>query len=85
MVNPELLQLLVCPENRSALREADAKLVGRINDAIAAGNLKNRAGELVQERIEGGLIREDGQFLYMIREDIPVMLIDEAVPLDQLS
>lgn len=85
MINPELLQILVCPENKSALREADAALVGRINDAVTAGNLKNRAGDVVKECIEGGLVREDGQYLYVIRDDIPVMLIDEAIPLEQLG
>jgi uncharacterized protein YbaR (Trm112 family) len=31
--------------------------------------------------MNGGLIREDGKYLYPIRKDIPIMLIDEALPL----
>lgn len=85
MINPELLDILVCPENRTPVHEADAELLDKVNAAIAAGTLKNRAGEAVTERIDGGLIREDNKYLYAIRDDIPVMLIDEAIALDQLN
>ncbi len=85
MINPELLEILVCPENKTALHEADSALIARVNDAIASGALKNVAGDVISENIEGGLIREDGQRLYIIRDDIPVMLIDEAVPLNQIA
>lgn len=85
MINPELLEILVCPENRTPVREITDDLLEKINAAIAAGALKNRAGETVTERIEGGLIREDEKYVYAIRDDIPVMLIDEAIPLEQLD
>ena len=84
MVDPKLLEILVCPENKTPVTEADAALVARINAAIEAGTLKNRAGEKVEERVDGGLIREDRAYLYPIRDDIPIMLIDEAIPLSQL-
>ena len=85
MVNPELLKLLVCPETKAALHEADKDLLDKVNAAIGAGSLKNRAGDAVTDPIEGGLVREDGAVLYIIRDDIPVMLIDEAIPMEQLS
>ncbi|MCC6488347.1 MAG: hypothetical protein IT364_12690 [Candidatus Hydrogenedentes bacterium] len=84
MVDPKLLEILVCPENKTPVTEADAALVARVNAAIEAGTLKNRAGEKVEERVDGGLIREDRAYLYPIRDDIPIMLIDEAIPLTQL-
>lgn len=59
---------------------ADAQTVAAINERIAAGQLKNRAGKPVSERIDAALWREDGKYLYVIRGDIPVMLMDEAVP-----
>jgi len=85
MVDPELLEILVCPENKTPVRPAEDELVQKINGAIESGKLKNRAGEKVTEAIDGGLVREDGQYLYPIREDIPIMLVDEAIPLDQVS
>jgi len=33
----------------------------------------------VTEPIQAGIIREDGQYLYPVRDDIPIMLIGEAI------
>lgn len=85
MIDAELLKILVCPENKTPVTLADDALVEKINAAIAANTLKNKAGEAVSEPIDGGLVREDGARLYMIREDIPIMLIDEAIELSQLG
>ena len=43
-MNEDLLDLLVCPEDHSRLHLADPLTVGKLNAAIAAGRLKNRAG-----------------------------------------
>jgi uncharacterized protein YbaR (Trm112 family) len=85
MVDAELLKILVCPENKTPVRVADEGLVSRVNGVIAAGTLTNRAGEKVEKQIDGGLVREDGQYLYTIVDEIPIMLIDEAIPLAQLE
>jgi uncharacterized protein len=81
MLTPELLQILCCPETRQALAVADPALIARLNASIAAGHLRNRSGQTVTDRIEGGLVRADGRWMYPIRSDIPVLLIDEALPL----
>lgn len=85
MVDTELLSILVCPENKTPVTVVEQDVVDRINAAIAAGELKNRAGDVVDSAIDSGLLREDGAYLYIVREDIPVMLIDEAIPMDQLA
>lgn len=85
MVDPELLEILVCPETKEPLRLADDALLGRLNAAIASGTVQNRGGEDVTEPIAEGLVREDGQVLYPVRSDIPVMLINESIPLGQLA
>ena len=38
----------------------------------------------MSEAIESGLVREDGAYLYPVREGIPVMLIGEAIALADL-
>ncbi len=57
--------------------------MAKLNRAIATGGVKNRGGEPVAEPIEAGLVREDGTLLYPVRDDIPVMLVDEAIPLEE--
>jgi uncharacterized protein YbaR (Trm112 family) len=82
VIDRELLDILVCPETKQPVRLADAELVARINASIASGGVSNRGGDAVVEAISGGLVREDGKLLYPIRDDIPIMLIDEAILLD---
>ena len=85
MVDPELLKILVCPEDKTPVTEAEEALVSKANAAIDAKTLKNRAGNVIETKIDGALVREDRKYMYPIRDDIPIMLIDEAIPLDQLA
>ncbi len=85
MVDTSLVAILACPETHQPLHVADEATVTRVNAAIAAGTLQNRDGESVGEAIEAGLIREDGAYLYPVRDGIPVMLIGEAIPLADLA
>ena len=80
-INQELLDILVCPESRQSLTLAAADEVAGINQRIAKRELVNRAGAVVTQEIEGALIREDRQYFYPIRDEIPIMLIDEAIGL----
>jgi uncharacterized protein YbaR (Trm112 family) len=82
MIDPDLLKILCCPETRQELRLAEPALVESLNRRIAEGTLRNRAGRAVTEKLDGGLLRADGKCLYPVRQDIPVMLVDEAIPLD---
>ncbi|MCX7726211.1 MAG: hypothetical protein N2053_05120 [Chitinispirillaceae bacterium] len=85
MIDPKLLEILCCPETKQDVTLADPKLIEKINKAIKEGKVKNRAGKEVKEKIDGGLIRDDKKYLYPIKEDIPIMLIEEAIPLDDLQ
>jgi uncharacterized protein YbaR (Trm112 family) len=80
MVSSELLSAMCCPETHQTLRPAEPSLIEQLNQRIATGMLRNRAGQLVTERLEAGLVRSDEKVLYPIRR-IPVMLVDEAIPL----
>jgi uncharacterized protein len=84
MVDASLVEILACPETHQPVTVADEATVSKVNAAIAAGTLKNREGEAVSEPIQTGLVREDGAYLYPVRDDIPVMLIGEAIPLASL-
>jgi len=81
MIDPELLEILCCPETHQEVRRADGDLIQRLNGRIATGGLHNRAGQVVTGPIEEGLIRSDEKFLYPVRHNVPIMLVDEAIPL----
>ena len=84
MINEDLLNILACPETRQDLTFADDKLIQQINRLIEQGSLHNRAKEKVSQKIDGGLVRKDRQYLYPVRENIPILLIDEAIALNNI-
>jgi len=81
MIDQQLLEILVCPDSRQAVHLAEQTLIDTLNARIEQGQILNRKGKQVEKKIDGGLVRQDGAFLYPIQDDIPIMLIDEAIPL----
>jgi uncharacterized protein len=81
-IDKDLLAILCCPDTKQDVSLAEDVLINRLNEAVSHGQLKNRANKLVTESLDGGLIRNDRKILYPIREDIPVMLIEEGIPLE---
>jgi uncharacterized protein YbaR (Trm112 family) len=81
MTDPDLLKLLRCPETRQPLSLADEAMIRLLNDGISAGKVRNRGGAKVVRLCDSGLVREDGLYLYPIRETIPELLISEAMAL----
>lgn len=78
-LDPELLAILACPDTKQPLSEADADLVQRLNAAIAGGSLTNVGGQPVTEPVEGALVREDGEVVYLVRHNIPICLVEDGV------
>ncbi len=60
------------------MREAHEALVESVNRAIRDGSLSVPAGGETGA-LDGGLVREDGKFLYPVRNGIPIMLIEERI------
>jgi len=85
VIDPELLEILVCPETKEPLRLAEAELLDSVNRAIGSGTLTNRGGDTVDEVVDEGLVRADGRVMYPVRDDIPGMLIGEAILLGGLT
>ena len=76
-----LLDILVCPEDKTAVKLADDATISKLNELITQGKLLNRAKNPVKDKIDGGLVRADRKILYPIRQDIPIMLIEEGIEL----
>ncbi len=79
MIAPDLLAILCCPETKQALSLLSAEAVEGLNDRINQGEIKNKAGQIVTEPVDGGLLREDRSIVYAIRDQIPIMLIEEGI------
>ncbi len=84
-IDENLLAILCCPETKQSVSLADEGLIRRVNEAIGRGGLQNRAKQGVTQRVDGGLVRADAKIFYPIRENIPVMLIEEGIALEQLG
>lgn len=80
MIPPDLLEILCCPETRQRVLVAPAQLLEAVAKAVRGGGLKAENGEPVTEPPTSGLVREDGKFLYPVRDGIPIMLIQERIP-----
>ena len=79
----DFLQILRCPESQQTLAHADAALLEKLNQRLAAGQLKNRAGQTIIEPLTEGLVRQDGNLLFPIYDGIPMLLISAAIPLGE--
>ncbi len=64
----DLLPMLRCPESGQTLEVASADLLAGVNVGRS-------------ETIVAGLVRADGKLLYPIRENLPVLLVEEAIPI----
>ena len=80
-IDPQLLEILVCPESKQPVTSASAAVLDRLNAAIEAGTAETLGGEKLADTVTEGLLREDGRILYPVRGGIPIMLIDESIDL----
>ncbi len=83
-LDPFLLEILVCPETKEKVALAPKETLDALNALVAKGKLMARSGKPVKEPLEQALVRADGAVAYAVRDDIPVMLVDEAIPLHQV-
>lgn len=84
-MSEETLRLLRCPESREPLRIAGAELIQQLNEAIREKGVHNRADRPVTRPLEGGLLRESGDLLYPVFDEVPLLLADEAILLASIS
>jgi uncharacterized protein YbaR (Trm112 family) len=84
-IKEDLLEILCCPKTMTSLRIVGADALAKVNEQIATGQVQFESGEPVKEPLEEALVTVDAQRLYAIKDSIPVMLIDESIPVSQLG
>lgn len=84
-MSKQIFAILCCPETKQAVTELDPRIVSKINGLIAEAKMTNVNGKVILERISTALVREDGKIAYPVRNDIPVMLINEGMDLSRFK
>ncbi len=80
-MSPELLDILVCPRSKKKLELADTATLDKLNAQIRAGKCSDIAGTPVTEIVSEALLQRESGILYLIREEIPVLIYENAVEL----
>ncbi len=71
MIPDDLLELLRCPMTGQPLRRADAAALERLNARLPAGT----------KPLTAALLRNDGSAAYPVSDEIPLLLVEEAISL----
>ncbi len=80
-INADLLAILVCPKTKRPLTLANDDAVAALNAQVSSGAVSTVGGQKVERALEAGLLTEDGSLIYPIVDDIPVLLVEEGIPL----
>lgn len=81
----KLLDIVCCPVTRSALEVLSERELERLNELIAARRIKNREDSVVEAPLAEALVTRSGKLVYPVRDGIPILLEDQAMPLQQLE
>lgn len=84
-VKPDLLEILCCPLTKTLLRILTPEEVQKINERVAAGAVQFESGTQVRDPLQEGLITVDNARIYTVRDNIPVMLVDESITTGQFG
>ena len=80
-VDPELLAILVCPKTKGALELID--LPAPVRSMLADKYREHFRDE--EPVVEQALYCADSKLVYPIVSDIPILLIDEALPASSIG
>ena len=75
-LDPELMEILVCPQSRGSLELVE--LPQEVRDRLVDKYRKDFRGE--EPVVDEGLLCRESSLVYPIVSDIPIMLVDDALP-----
>ena len=83
-MDKRLLTILRCPVTHKGLTVLKKDELAKLNEAIAAGQVKTLDGVPLEAPLEEALVTDDGKRLYPVNDGIPVLLESESVHLEPL-
>jgi uncharacterized protein YbaR (Trm112 family) len=84
-VDGKLLEILCCPVSKTPLIKLGQEKLDKLNNAISSGDALYVDGEKVKDRIQEGLITEDGKVIYPVQDDIPILLEEKGIGTTQFQ
>lgn len=84
-ISDDLLEILCCPKTKVPVEVLSSEKLEKLNAEVSAGKVKYVDESVVDQPLQEGLITEDGQTVYRIDDDIPVMLIDKGIATRQID
>lgn len=84
-IDKRLLDILCCPESKQPVKLLNATQLQALNSAQRQQALKLADGSELGGPLKAGLITSDGKTIYRIEDDIPVMLVDQAIDTQQIA
>lgn len=84
-IDRRLLDILCCPVSRRPLKPLRREQLAWVNQRIAAGEALTVDGRRVDAPMSDGLVTDDGQVIYRVEDDIPVLLPEEGIGTTQFD
>ena len=84
-IDGKLLEILCCPVSKTPLVRLSESRLGKLNQAIEAGEVQYLRGEAVDEPLQEALITEDSKVIYPVVDEIPILLEERGIGTTQLQ
>lgn len=84
-VDAKLLEILRCPVTKQHVFILDAAKLEALNREIESGEIKHLDGSSVEAPLDAALVTENGNTIYKIQDDIPIMLEDLSIAANNLN
>lgn len=81
----KLLDILCCPVSKVPLKPLPADRLSKLNERIAAGQVRYADGQKVDQPLTQALVTDTETVIYRVDDDIPIMLAERGIPVSQLG